>query len=79
MAYKHLAAQMLKQPVLQHINHIYTDMGVRLRIDKLLLKNKPVWGKSLSNELGRLTQGVRDVKGIHSITYPKIKKWRMPI
>jgi hypothetical protein len=80
MASKHLAAQMLTQPMVHHINHIYTDMGVRLRIDKLLLENKPVWGKSLSNELGRLTQGVREVKGTDAMEFipfhqvPKNKK-----
>ena len=39
MASNHLAAQLLKQPLKHHINHIYTDMGVRLRFDKLLLEN----------------------------------------
>jgi hypothetical protein len=44
------------------------------------MQNKPIWGKSLSNELGRLTQGVRDIGGngamifIHKNKVSKNKK-----
>jgi hypothetical protein len=74
-----LAAQHVQGPI-SHSNHIHTPKGVRLRTDKLLMQNELIWGKSLSNELGRLTQGVRDVGSngamifIHKNKVPKNKK-----
>lgn len=37
--------------------------GKNKSIDFLLKEDKLTWGKSLSNELGKLAQGIRDVKG----------------
>ena len=38
-------------------------MGKRQSIDKLLKTNPDIWSVALSNELGRLAQGIRDIKG----------------
>ena len=38
-------------------------------IDSLLKEDKPILGKSLSNELGRLAQGIRDVKGNNALIF----------
>ena len=54
---------------LTHINHIYNDDGVRLNIDKLLHLDPTIWKPSVSNELGRLADGVRDVKGNKAIEF----------
>ena len=48
----HLAAQHIA------MHHIYNDTGVKENIDTLLKKYPDIWPKSLSNEIGRLTQGV---------------------
>ena len=80
----YLEAQLLVQPQHQQINYMYTENGTRLRIDKLLAENGPIWGKSLSNELGRLTQGVRDIVGNDAMDFipchevPKTKRWHTP-
>ena len=61
-------------PLHLHANHIYTEKGVRMRIDKLLQENRIVWGKSLSNELGRLTQGIRNIVGNGAMEFIKISE-----
>ena len=54
-------------------------------MDFLLRENQERWGPSLSNELGRLAQGIRDVKGNNALTFvekhevPRNKKWYMQI
>ena len=45
------------------INHMHDGMGKRQSIDKLLKSNPDIWSVALSNELGRLAQGIRDIKG----------------
>ena len=39
------------------LNHIYDDRGKKQSLDKLLNTDPSRWNQSLSNELGRLTQG----------------------
>ena len=56
------------------MNHIYSEDGARLRIDKLLAKNKEVWQISMSNELGRLTKGVRNVAGNDAMDFIPLKQ-----
>ena len=51
------------------MNHIHTPKGVRLKIDNSLQENKAIRDISLSNELSRLTQGVRDIKGNGSMIF----------
>ena len=45
------------------INHMYDGIGKRQSIDKLLKNNPDIWSVALSNESGRLAQGIRDIKG----------------
>lgn len=50
----------------QHVlqtNHIFDANGKKIHIDKLLEQDPTKWQPSVSNELGRMVQGVRDVKG----------------
>ena len=56
------------------MNHIYSEDGARLRIDKLLAKNKEVWNISMSNELGRLTKGVRNVTENDAMDFIPLKQ-----
>ena len=70
-ATQYLAAQSVKGLHTSHINHIYTDKGVRLRIDKLLNEDKHTWERSLSNELGRLTQGIGNIQGNDAMDFIK--------
>ena len=58
------------------INHMYDDnTGKKQSLDTLLKKNPKIWGTALSNELGRLAQGVRDIEGnnvLDFISYNKV-------
>ena len=49
--------------------HIFSDSGKRLRIDDLLKKDPNTWPTSPSNELGRLTQGINNIKGNNAMIY----------
>ena len=58
--YKSIAAKaLLAQHIYDnHLNNIYDDSGKKLTLSKLLKgPSKHVWSQSLSNELGRLSQG----------------------
>ena len=77
-AVESLATQHMQNSNILHMNHIYTPKGVRLRIDKLLQQNKVIWNTSLSNELGRLTQGVRDIKENGAIIFAHKKMCLKP-
>ena len=62
------------------INHIYNKDGIRLNIDKLLALDPSTWQQSVSNELGRLADGINKIVGNNTIVYipkhevPKHKK-----
>ena len=44
--------------------HMYDyTTGKKQSIDALLKPNPKIWGTALSNELGQLTQGIRDIDG----------------
>jgi hypothetical protein len=60
------------------INHVYDDKGKKQSIDDLLKsKMKPTWEISLSNEIGRLAQGVGNrVAGTDTIDF--IQKNEVP-
>ena len=50
--------------MLKKLNHIFDVNGHKESIDTLLKGTQAkTWSGSLSNELGRLAQGIRDVKG----------------
>ena len=53
------------------VNHVYDDNGKKQSIDDLLKgKMKPTWKLVLSNEIGRLAQGVGDrVAGTDTIDF----------
>ena len=40
------------------INHIYNENGLKMSVDSLLKEKPDIWRQSVSNELGRLAQGV---------------------
>ena len=74
--YKSQAAQYLPLKAF----HLFNEDGKRLNIDALLKKKPQIWNPSLSNELGRLTQGIQNVKGNNAMFFiphtkvPKNKK-----
>jgi hypothetical protein len=59
-AAKHILAQHLA--IKHQVSHIFSDTGVKMSIDALLLQNPDVWEPSVSNEIGRLANGVRNIK-----------------
>ena len=74
---KHQSHEIDKNKLL--LNHMYDGLtGKKQSIDTLLKNNPNVWETALSNELGRLSQGVRDIVGndvidfIHFLRYLKI-------
>ena len=61
---------MRAQMVTNSINHIFSADGKKQSIDKLLIGDKKlIWEKSLSNEIGRIAQGIRDVLGNDTVDY----------
>ena len=73
-SYKTRASQHL---LLQHMATnpgMFDFKGKKKSIDLLLREDEVTWGSSLSNEIGRLAQGIRDIKGNNaSIFIPKHK------
>ena len=74
--YKHRAAEHLLAQCVSKLNHIFDEVGKKKSIDTLLKQNPLIWGSSLSNELGRLSQGVRDIEGNNALMF--IKKSKIP-
>ena len=72
-------------PKIQHnnytLNHMFDGItGRKQSIDTLLEKNPLIWKTALSNELGRLSQGIRDIEGndvIDFIKYDEVPKNRI--
>ena len=56
------------------LNHIFDSEGNKLSIDKLLRQNPERWNNSLSNEIGRLAQGIRNVKGNDVVDFVPISE-----
>jgi hypothetical protein len=80
-SFRHRAAQhLLAQNLTNKLLHVFDTTGRKQSLDTLLRQNPEIWNKALSNEIGRLAQGVRDVKGndaldfVHLSTIPKNKK-----
>ena len=52
------------------INHIFDQTGKVMSIDELLKGvNAEIWATALSNELGRLAQGINNIKGNDAIDF----------
>ena len=74
--YKYAAFQHL---LLQNVTcsaDMFTDKGKKKSIDYLLNEDEPTWGCSLSNELGRLAQGIGEITGNNAIKF--ISKHAVP-
>ena len=56
----------------QHMNmqlfHIFNEEGKKESIDIPLAKDMNTWGTALSNEIGRLAIGIRNVTGNEALT-----------
>ena len=62
------------------INHMFNNSTRQQSIDKLLKINQEIWSTALSNEVGRLAQGVQDIEGnnvIDFITFSEVPKDRI--
>ena len=46
----------------QHINHIFSSKGTKMSIDQLIKEEPLTWKVSVSNEIGRMAQGIRNMK-----------------
>ena len=81
-ALQHLAHEVatsttsLKYHYLLHNYHIFDENGKKLHIDKLLELNPARWEPSVSNELGRIAQGIGDIKGNDVVDF--IPKHQVP-
>ena len=70
-SYKHPAVQHIIENCMQsnlpehsqHANHILISKGTKLSIDQLIQEEPHTWKISVSNEIGRMAQGIRNVKG----------------
>ncbi|GFH47516.1 hypothetical protein CTEN210_03991 [Chaetoceros tenuissimus] len=61
------------------VHHIFNEItGKKETLDTLLAgKFHDIWNRSLSNELGRLTEGIRDIKGTQTMVF--IHKDQVPV
>ena len=57
------------QNVNQKLMHIFDTSGKKESIDSLLKNDLTIWNDALSNEIGRLSQGIRNVKGNNAIDF----------
>ena len=59
-----IARQLVTQHLQEKMNHIFNDMGKKMSLDELLHSSMAnVWEIAVSNELGRLAQGINNIKG----------------
>ena len=56
------------------LNYIFDNDRNDLSIDKLLRQNPERWKASLPNEIGRLPQGIRNVKGNDAVYFVSISE-----
>ena len=60
--FKHRAARhLLAQHLTDKMLHVFDPSRKRETIDTLLKLNPVIWNKALSNEIGRLAQGIGDI------------------
>ena len=63
-SYTHRAPQyLLAQHLTPKLLHIFDTTRNKQTIDSLLKSNPVTWKPALSKEIGRLAQGIRDVRG----------------
>ena len=60
------------------MNNIYNYSGQRLNIDKLLHLHPERWQPSLSNELGSMTNGIRNAKQLGTDLQVKLRPGPSP-
>jgi hypothetical protein len=72
-SYKQRAAQhLLAQHLTSKLLHIFDTTGKKQTIDSLLRSNPVTWKPALSNEIGRLAQGIQDAKGNDALEFVPI-------
>ena len=54
------------------------DTGKQLEYRDLIAQaeTKPTWSKSFANEIGRLAQGIRNIKGTNTIFFIKVQTFQ---
>ena len=67
--YRHLVAQYIATSLQQSEHHMFDHKGKKKSMIFLQRENEEKWGPSLSNELGRLAQGIRDMKCNNALTF----------
>ena len=60
-----------------NIQHVYSSSSIKQPLDTLIKTEPDIWKKIVSNEFGRLAQGVRDISGNNVIDF--ISKKHIPI
>ena len=85
-SYKTRAVQhLVAQNIINKLFYIFDESEKKQNIDNLLKKDPNIWNIALSNEIGRLAQGIRDINGNDAIDFiaknriPKNKRLHMPI
>ena len=74
-SYKNRAAtQLLAQHLESKMMHIFDSSGKKQNIDALLKSDPEKWNTALSNEIGRLAQGIGDVKGNNAVDFIPISQ-----
>ena len=69
--------QLVTQNLQEKINHIFNNDGKKMSLDELLNSSMAhIWETAVSNELGRLSQGVNGIKGNDVIDF--IRKSDVP-
>ena len=51
------------------MNHIFNSKGIKMSINQLIVEEPRTWKESVSNEIGRISQGVRNVKGNNFLVF----------
>ena len=80
-SFRHRATQhLLAQNIVNNMMHVFDTSGRKESIDTLLKGAPKIWRPALSNEIGRLAQGIRDIAGndaldfVHKSSIPRNKK-----
>ena len=47
----------------KQVNHIFNPMRAKMSIDQLIEKEPLTWKEPVCNEIGRMAQGIRNIKG----------------
>ena len=69
-SFKHRAAtHLLAQNITENMLHVFNPSGKKQTIDTLLQTNPIVWQPALSNEIGRLAQGIGIIIGNDALDF----------